>query len=309
LSRRVALVCLLLAACVQARSAPVDPTFADDLDLASLRQAIARSRATGDAGTRLLGILEGSDERAAAIQRSFRVVRIADPVLVTAYYEPELAARRTAEGAFQYPIYRQPDGAQPMPTRAAIDAGALAGRRLELAWTDDPVRLFALHVQGSGRLRLADGKIMRVGYAGTNGRPYGSITPALRARGLLPDGSATWPEIRAALAKLPREEQLAVLETNERYTFFRPTHDADPVGSLGVTLTPGRSIAVDPHIVAPGTIAYLETATVRRFVVAQDTGVAIRGPRADLFLGPGPDAEARAGTMREHGVLYVLSPR
>ncbi len=309
MSRRAALASLLFVACAQAHSAPVNPTFADDLDLASLRQAIARSSARGDAGTRLLEILAGSDERAAAIERSFRVVRVADSVLLTAYYEPELAARRTAGGAFQYPIYRQPDGARPMPTRAAIDAGALAGRRLELAWTDDPVRLFALHVQGSGRLRLADGAIMRVGYAGTNGRPYGSIAPALRARGLLPDGPATWPDIRAALVKLPREEQLAVLATNERYTFFRPTRDGNPVGSLGVPLTPGRSIAADPHVVPPGAIAYVETETVRRFVVVQDTGVAIKGPRADLFLGAGADAEARAGTMREHGMLYVLTPR
>jgi membrane-bound lytic murein transglycosylase A len=310
LSRRAAVVCLLLAACAQARSAPVSSTFADDGDLASLRQAIGRGRATGDeVRTRLLKILEGSDERAAAIQRSFRVVRVADPVLLTAYYEPELAARHAADGVFRYPIYRHPDGARPMPTRAAIDGGALAGRQLELAWTDDPLRLFALHVQGSGRLRLADGAIMRVGYAGTNGRPYGSIAPALRARGLLPDGPASWPEIRSALATLPREEQLAVLATNERYTFFRPTPDADPVGSLGVPLTPGRSIAVDPKLVRPGTVAYLETETVRRFVVAQDTGVAIKGARADLFLGAGADAEARAGTMREHGVLYVLTPR
>src|SRR5262249_55328909 len=153
----------------------------------------------------------------------------------------------------------------------------------------------------------ADGRIMRVGYAGTNGRPYGSIAPALRARGLLPDGQPTWPEMKTALAKLSRADQLAVLATNERYTFFRPTRDADPVGSLGVPLTPGRSIAADPHVVPPGAIAYLETETVRRFVVVQDTGVAIRGARADLFLGPGRDAEARAGTMREHGVLYVLS--
>src|SRR5262249_29849837 len=153
-----------------------------------------------------------------------------------------------------------------------------------------------------------DGVVVGAGYAGTNGRPYHSIAPALVARGLLPAGPATWPDIRAALATLPPEEQAAVLETNERYTFFRITPDADPVGSLGVPLTPGRSIAAAPGVVVPGTIAYVSTGSVHRFVVSQDAGAAITGARADLFLGAGTDAEARAGAMREAGTLYVFVP-
>jgi len=316
-TRRVGavLVVALFAACASARARPPSPaTFDDDLDVASLRQAIQRTKtvaaAAQEARRRMLTILaDDPAARAAAIERSFRIVRVTDSVLVTGYYEPELAARRVASAAFRYPIYAPPSEPRTLPARAAIDAGVLAGRGLEIAWTDDPIQLFALHVQGSGRLRLADGTIARVGYAGTNGRPYRSIAPALRARGLLAEGPPTWPDIRAALAALPREQQIAVLATNERYTFFRRTADGDPIGSLGVPLTPGRSVAADPRVAVPGAIAYVATGSLHRFVVVQDRGAAITGARVDLFLGAGSDAEARAGTMREIGDLYLLVPR
>src|SRR5262249_35854435 len=239
---------------------PTEPqAFEDDLDVASLRQAIERMTASATSA-RLLQIIETVRDpaaRAEAIGRSFRVVRLSEPLLLTAYYEPELAARRTADEHFRYPIYARPadlvdvdpsvldescacrraagrvegNRLRPYPSRAEIDAGALAGRDLEIGWTPDPVQLFALHVQGSGRLRFEDGTVAGAGYAGTNGRPYRSIAPALVARGLLPVGPTTWPEIRAALATLSPDEQAAVLATNERYTFFRLTRDADPVGS------------------------------------------------------------------------------
>ncbi|HJQ83461.1 MAG TPA: MltA domain-containing protein, partial [Candidatus Binatia bacterium] len=196
----------------------------------------------------------------------------------------------------------------PYPTRGEIDAGLLAGRDLELAWIADPVDRFVLQVQGSGLLRFEDGRVIGARFAGTNGRPYRSIVPALVARGLVPAGRTTMPEIRAALARLEPDEQATVLATNERYVFFRLA-GGGPIGSLGVELTPGRSVATDPKLVPAGTLAYLATPGVRRFVVSQDTGAAIRGAHADLFLGAGREAERRAGAMQDRGTLWVLLPR
>jgi membrane-bound lytic murein transglycosylase A len=147
-----------------------------------------------------------------------------------------------------------------------------------------------------------------VGYAGSNGRPYTSIGRVLVARGALPQGQASLADIRAHVATLAPEERGALLATNERYTFFRLT-DGGAIGSLGTPLTAGRSIATDPRLVPPGTLAYLATRAARRFVVSQDTGGAVTGAHADLFLGSGPDAETRAGATREHGVLFLLLPR
>lgn len=165
------------------------PDFGDDAQLASLRQAIARTepawRKRGDgasaaAASRLLAAL-GSDDAAGSRRRAvgdaFRVLRVRDPILMTAYYEPELAARWTPDARFRHPLYAPPpDGA---PARAAIDAGALAGRGLELAWTDDPLALFLLHVQGSGRLRFPDGSVRPALFAGTNGLPYKALARVL----------------------------------------------------------------------------------------------------------------------------------
>jgi membrane-bound lytic murein transglycosylase A len=343
----IALSCALAAGCGPLLRLRVGlPPLEDDLDVGSLRTAIERTRpawarghdaATAAAADRLLAILDAAPDpraRRAEVARSFRIVRVREPLLLTAYYEPELAGRLVRDPAFRHPLYARPpdlvevdprdvddacacrrlagrveDGRlRPDPTRGEIDAGALAGRGLEIAWAEDPIDLFVLHVQGSGRLRLADGRLVGVRYAGTNGRPYRSIVQALVERGVVTKNHATLPEIRRALTGLPEEERTRVLATDERYTFFRLA-DGGPVGSLGVELTPGRSIAADPRVVPPGALAYLATPAVRRLVVSQDAGAAIRGAHADLFLGAGRDAEARAGTMRERGTIYLLLPR
>src|SRR5205085_10532194 len=134
---------------------------------------------------------------------------------------------------------------EPYPSRAEIDGGALVGRGLEIAWAADPVQLAVLHVQGSGRLRLDNGRVVGVRYAGTNGRPYRSLGQTLVQRGLL-HGGVTLPSIRRALDGLTPGEQAAMLATNERYTFFRIAPGA-ATGSLGVELTAGRSVATDPR--------------------------------------------------------------
>jgi membrane-bound lytic murein transglycosylase A len=356
-ARTALLAAVLAAACAVQRGGPPTvavppralPAFVDDLGAESLRQAVLRTMPAyaraGDAGAEaaartLVRIVETTPDpstRRAAIARAFRVVRVRDPLLLTAYYEPELAGRLTPDARFAHPLYARPpdlvdlepgaldascsgcrrssgrlDAGRLVPyfSRGEIEAGALAGRGLEIAWVEDPFALFVLHVQGSGRLRLPDGRTFAVRYAGSNGRPYTSLGRTMIARGLLPEGQASLWDIRRVLGALPAPEQRALLATNARYTFFRLLDDpGDPVGSLGVPLTAGRSVATDPRLVPPGALAYLATPSAHRFVVSQDTGGAVAGAHADLFLGSGADAEARAGRTREEGTLYLLLPR
>jgi membrane-bound lytic murein transglycosylase A len=243
------------------------------------------------------------------------------PALVTGYFEPTLRARRSPDATFRHPIYARPGdlgrGSEPSPTRAEIESGALSGRGLELFWTDDPIELFFLHVQGSGRLELADGSLVRVGYAGTNGRPYRAIGKDLVDRGALERGRATAPAIKAYLRAHP-EEIDATLRANPRYVFFRvldASPDAGPLGSLGAELVPYRSVAIDPRVEPLGAIGVLaaplpDGRRLTTLVVAMDTGAAITGPgRIDLFLGAGPEAEAIAGELSSRGEITWLAPR
>lgn len=268
-------------------------------------------------------------------------------MLVTGYYEPvvEAAERPTAEYGVPVlglpedlieaplerfdPRYRgerivgRVEGRRLVPywTRAEIGAGRLAGRGLELAWARDPVDVFFMEIQGSGTLRFPDGREQRVGYAGANGRPYRSIGRLLIDEGHIPREAMSMPAIRAWLAAHPAERE-RVLRANESYVFFRPLAGA-PEGHLGRPLTPGRSIATDARLFPAATLGFLETERpvrdaggvvrwerVRRFVLNQDTGGAIRGPgRVDVFWGRGSAAELAAGLMRQAGRLYVLVPR
>lgn len=322
------------------------PSFEDDADANSARVALERTLPavlrTGNAtaaatASRLREILALPDARArrAAIVREFRILRVRQPVLLTAYYEPELPARETRDAVYRYPIYARPpdlvdvdprllpagchgcralagriEGKRLVPylTRADIDAGALEGKGLELAYTDDLVSLFTLHIQGSGLIRLPDGSLRGVRFAGTNGRPFRGVARALVARGYLQPNHTSMADIRRALEALPEWKQLEILAIDERYTFFRIA-DGGPVGSLGVELTAGRSIATDPRWVPLGAVGYLVTPTYRRFVVSQDTGAAIVGAHVDLFLGGGREAEATAGRTHERGTLYLIALR
>ena len=243
------------------------------------------------------------------------------PVLVTGYYEPTLRARRAPDASFRYAIYGRPDDlggdSVPLPTRAEIEAGALSGRGLERFWTDDPIELFFLHVQGSGRLELDDGTIVRVGFAGSNGQPYRAIGKDLVDRGALEPGTATAPAIKAYLRAHP-DEIAPTLEANPRYVFFRVldrSPDAGPPGSLGAELVPYRSVAIDPRSEPLGRIGVLATTLpggrrMTTIVIAMDSGAAITGPgRVDLFLGAGREAEAIAGELSSRGEVSWLAPR
>jgi membrane-bound lytic murein transglycosylase A len=268
--------------------------------------------------------------------------------LFTGYYEPELRGSRTRGGRYVVPLYGRPvdlitvdlgqfsdelkgkrivgraqEGAlKPYPTRAEIETGALkSSGPLELVWVDDAVDAFFLHIQGSGRIVLEDGSVMRVGYAAANGRPYVAIGRELVARGALTREEATMPGIRAWLATHP-DEAAAVMNKNPSFVFFRPlappSSAADgPPGSEGVPLTPGRSLAVDRSFLPLGIPVWLDAedplvpgARLQRLLVAQDTGGAIRGPvRGDVFWGYGADAAERAGRMRSRGRYWILLPR
>ncbi len=262
--------------------------------------------------------------------------------LFTGYYEPELRGSRRSGGAYATPLLRRPpdlvsvdlgrfrpawkgertagrvvDGVLvPYQSRAEIAAGTLAGRGLELVWVDDPIDAFFLQIQGSGRIVLAEGGgMMRVGFDGQNGHPYVPIGRVLVERGELPRDGVTMQSIRRWLAAHP-DQIPALLAQNPSYVFFRELPFAEnPIGTQGVELTPGRSLAVDRGFVPLGVPLWLDLADApdgrgRRLVVAQDTGGAIRGPvRGDLFWGHGEAAAAHAGMMRTQGEYYLLLPR
>jgi membrane-bound lytic murein transglycosylase A len=263
--------------------------------------------------------------------------------LVTGYYEPLLRGSRDRRAPFVHPLYAPPDdllvvdlaavapetkhlrlrgrldGRRIVPywSRAEIENGVAAVAGKELVWVDDAIEAFFLQIQGSGRVRLESGEVVRVGYADQNGHPYQSIGRYLVDRGELTLGEASMQGIQGwARANPARLAEL--LNHNPSYVFFRelPPSDGGPIGALGVPLTAGRSIAVDPRFVPLGAPVWLATTQpnsnepLERLVLAQDTGGAIRGAvRADFFWGTGPDAGAAAGRMRQQGRMWVLLPR
>ncbi|MEX0815580.1 MAG: MltA domain-containing protein [Dongiaceae bacterium] len=265
--------------------------------------------------------------------------------LFTGYYEPELRGARRPDGAHAVPLYRRPadlvtadpgefgvahDGAgltgrvvdgrlRPYPTRAEIDGGALVGRGLELLWIDDPIDVFFLHIQGSGRVRLADGGVVRVGYAASNGRPFVGIARLLIDSGAIPRDGASMQSVRDWLRAHP-DRAPEMMQANPRYIFFREFDGAGPIGAAGVVLTPLRSLAVDPAFMPLGAPLWLDTVwppggpdvgkPLRRLMIAQDTGGAIKGAvRGDVFWGTGDAALARAGGMKQRGRYFLLLPR
>lgn len=204
----------------------------------------------------------------------------------------------------------------PYFTRAEINAGALNGRAPILGYANDPVELFFLHIQGSGRIRTQDGRYLRLGFADKNDHPYISIGRYMADRGYLPLAQTSMPKIREWLSAHP--DRLAeVLGKNPSYVFFRQLPDSNdgPVGSLGVPLTGGYSGAVDKRFITLGAPLFLATShpesgrALNRLIMAQDTGSAINGAvRVDFFWGYGDDAGKVAGRMKQTGYVWVLLP-
>ncbi len=264
----------------------------------------------------------------------------ADQGLFTGYYEAELRAAAAPIDGFRWPLYKRPEdlvrvnlgrfradleGEQiygrvrggalvPYHSRQEIDGGALDDRDLELLWVDDPVDSFFLHIQGSGRARLPDGSTIRVGFAGTNGLPFTGIGRVLLDEGLIPRDRASMQSIRDWLRANP-DKAREMMQRNARYIFFRTIDGEGPIGSQGVALTAGRSLAIDPALLPLGAPIWLDTTwpgedrPLRRLMVAQDTGGAIKGPvRGDVFWGTGEAALEVAGGMKETGRYYLFLP-
>lgn len=244
--------------------------------------------------------------------------RTTDQGLFTSYYETEVEAARQPGGAYTVPLYKAPDPPVTF-TRAEIDAGALKGKGLELMWLKDPVEAFMLHIQGSSLVKLPDGAITRIGYAGNNGREFVPVARLMIKEGLIPKDQASMQSVRAWLQAHPAEAKVW-MQKNPRYIFFRELDaagglPAGPAGALGVTLTPTRSMAVDPAFMPLGVPVWLDThapdgTPLQRLMVAQDVGSAIKGPiRGDLFWGTGETALEFAGRMKNSGRYYVLLPK
>jgi membrane-bound lytic murein transglycosylase A len=268
----------------------------------------------------------------------FETAIVGDGVaFATGYYEPEIAAAPTRRTDYTVPIYRRPadlveadlglfsdtwkgkrvrgrvvDGKLvPYPDRAAIVGGALAGRGLEIAWAADEVEFFFLQVQGSGRLRMPDGSIVRIGYDGQNGRDYVGVGALLRNRGVLAPGQASMQGIMQWLRTHPAEAP-GVMNENKSFIFFREIAGAGPPGALGVAVSGRSTVAADPAFVPLGAPVFLtlDRPEATGLWVAQDTGGAIKGAnRFDTFWGAGDEARRIAGGMSARGQAVLFLPK
>jgi membrane-bound lytic murein transglycosylase A len=274
--------------------------------------------------------------------QAFRVSNRGDADgLFTGYYEPELRGSLSRSAEYSVPLYRRPpelvtvqlgdfrdewrgrriagavkDGRlKPFAARKEIETGSLAGRGLELVWVDDPVAAFFLHIQGSGRVRLDDGRVLRIGYDGTNGYDYTSVGRILIDNNTIDRASLDADSIQNWMRANP-DKARDLMRRNESFVFFRELDTPTPIGSQGVPLTPERSLAVDRRYIPLGVPVWLSTTDplsrepLRRLMVAQDTGGAIKGVvRGDFFWGHGTRAARSAARMKNAGRYYVLLPR
>jgi len=251
----------------------------------------------------------------------FRPVLIEDssPALFTGYFEPELRGSLVETPRFRYPVYRKPpemrEGTPWLTRREIEESGALRGRGLELAWVDNPVDVFFLQIQGSGRIDLTNGQTMRVGYGGSNGRNYQSVGKELIRRGVYAAHQVSAAVIRSWVKRNPFDG-MDLLLSNPSFVFFRKvgnvSGDKGPLGAMNRSVTAGRTLAVDPKFTPLGAPVWLEKGgkgQLQRLMVAQDTGSAIKGAqRADIFFGTGDAAGRMAGRVRDGGRMVVLMP-
>lgn len=273
----------------------------------------------------------------------FETVRVGDgKAFVTGYYEPEIAGTRTRQPGFDVPVYKvpadlvrarpgdapaNPDGSQPLGryaadgrfvpyfTRAEIYDGALAGQGLEIGWAADPLEMFFLQIQGSGRLRAPDGSILRIGFAGQNGHPYTGIGGVMRERGLLGSGPGQYSGSMQGIMQYVRENPeagRALMRENNSFVFFRELTGDAPLGALNVPVRGRASAAADPAFVPLGAPVWLalDRADATGLWIAQDTGGAIKGAnRFDSFWGAGDEARRIAGGMTGRGEALLLLPK
>nr|WP_283937339.1 MltA domain-containing protein [Sphingomonas anseongensis] len=332
---------------VQAGIALAAPAILSEADAAEALRAFRLScsslvRRTDKSGLTNPADWQGVCAQAAAVQPggasaffqySFDWLRVGDgKAFATGYFEPEIAASPVQAPGYTTPIYVSPpdlvrctlpDGKTGRGridengqctlyfTRADINRGVLAGKGLELAWAADPVELFFLEIQGSGRLRFPDGTVMRIGYANQNGRDYVAIGRLLKERGILPPGGTNMDSIVAWMRSNPDAAQ-ALMEENLSYIFFKVLTGPGPLGALGIPVTPRATVAADPNFIPLGAPVFLsvDRPEASGIWVAQDTGGAIKGSnRVDTFWGAGEDARRIAGGMSAKGQAFVLIPK
>ncbi|AMJ63818.1 hypothetical protein AXW83_19385 [Bosea sp. PAMC 26642] len=294
----------------------------------------------------------GRDEARRFFEHNFSFWRIrpadSETGFMTGYFEPEFEGSLTRSDAFPTPLYGRPSdlvtrmpgddwpgldpalsaarttgkGLEVFPDRAAIETGALDGKGLEIFWMRDPVDRFVLQVQGSGRIRLPDGKVTRLVYSGRNGHAYTSLGRVLSEREAIPPAEMTMDRL---IARLKADTAFArdLIRLNRSFVFFARRDDlppeSGPIGGAGLPLTPLRSIAIDRTVWPYGLPAWIDatlpngqggTERLARLTIAQDTGSAILGPaRVDLFVGSGAAAGHRAGLIRQPFDFIVLWPR
>jgi membrane-bound lytic murein transglycosylase A len=331
--------------------------------LLAFRRSCAEIEATGHAfarkvaygGTRrewlaICGRIEAARDARGFFEASFTPLIVRDPErpqgLFTGYYEPEAEGSLKPGGAYKVPLYAKPadliafdartrkrlgldygrnvDGKpEPYLSRREIEEGGLEGRDLELVWLKDWADAFFIQVQGSGRVRLPDGKVMRLGYAAKTGLPYTAIGGLLIERGVVAREDMSMQAIRAWMRENPKDARELMWE-NKSYVFFRKVESSDPrlgpPGAQNVALTPFHSLAVDRSLWMFGTPVWLDTQApkgengtlvpFRNLMVAQDTGTAIKGhARGDVFWGSGEEAALAAGHMKSPGLMIVLLPK
>ncbi|WP_427964475.1 murein transglycosylase A [Altererythrobacter sp.] len=284
------------------------------------------------------------DRAAGFFQSYFETVRVGDgAAFATGYFEPEITGCRTRQPGCDVPVYGPPPelvrawpadmpetertGRPPLGRydasgnfvlyyeRAEIEDGALAGRGLEIAWAADPVEFFFLQIQGSGRLKTPEGEVIRIGYAGQNGREYVGIGKVMRERGLLGDGPGQYPGSMQGIMQYLRErpgEGRDLMRLNKSWIFFRELDGDGPLGALGVPVRGTSSVAADPRFVPLGAPVWLDLDRNEAdgLWIAQDTGGAIKGAnRFDTFWGAGERARAIAGGMSGRGQALILLPK
>lgn len=274
----------------------------------------------------------------------FETAQIGDgKAFATGYFEPEILGSRTRIPGYDVPVYRMPPDLErgwpadmatsertgraplgrrtangdyvPYYERAEIERGALAGRGLEIAWAADPIEFFFLQIQGSGLLRLPDGSLMRIGYAGQNGREYVGIGSVMRERGLLGEGPGKYPGSMQGIVQYLRDYPQAgadLMRLNKSWIFFRELTTDGPLGALEVPVRRGSSVAADPAYVPLGAPVWLDLDrdVADGLWIAQDTGGAIKGAnRFDTFWGNGPQAREIAGGMTGRGQALIFLPK
>ncbi len=280
---------------------------------------------------------QGADA-AGFFETYFEAVQIGDgKAFATGYFEPQIKGSRARSASYTVPVYRRPpnlldvdlglfsddlkdkrirgkvDGTRlvPFEERGQIDDGALTGQGLEIAWAQDYIDFFVLQIQGSGRLQLPDGSVMRIGYAGQNGRDYTGIGRVMRERGLLQPGKANMQGIEEWLRANPKEG-MEIMRMNKSYIFFREITGPGPLGAMGYPVVGRTSVATDRMFVPLGAPVFLdmEHDIADGLWIAQDTGGAIKGAnRFDTFWGAGRDAELIAGGMSSRGQALIFLPR